>query len=189
MKRLPMLIAFIFLLLIGLFGLGLMKGNSKELKSAVLGQSLPTFTAPLLDINANENVDAYKQVSQLSKTISSMDLKGPALINVFASWCPSCYEEHGSLLKLQKQGVNIYGLNYKDEPKRAWKMLQQQGNPFTHVIVDENGDIGFELGVYGAPETFVIDENQVVVYKYVGVIDDEVWNNELSSFFVNGVSK
>ena len=101
-------------------------------------------------------------------------------MSVWASWCPSCKEEHPTLVKLAQQGVPILGLNYKDEPQDAMAYLARYGNPFGLVISDLKGDIGLDLGVYGAPETYLIDAQAQVRYRYVGVFDETIWQTQLA---------
>lgn len=136
------------------------------LPSVRVGKPFPNFSAPAL-------------VEQRSVTLNDITGKA-ALVNVWASWCPSCREEHPTLVKLAQQGVPIFGLNYKDEPKDALGYLARYGNPFSLIISDLKGDIGLDLGVYGAPETYLIDAQAQVRYRYVGVFDDTIWQTQLA---------
>jgi cytochrome c biogenesis protein CcmG/thiol:disulfide interchange protein DsbE len=106
----------------------------------------------------------------------------PALLNVWATWCFSCRVEHPYLLELAAQGVVIYGLNYKDEPEKAAQWLVDLGNPYTETIVDQRGDFGLDLGVYGAPETYVIDADGIIRHRHVGVVNAQVWTEQLQPF-------
>ncbi|PIP80398.1 MAG: DsbE family thiol:disulfide interchange protein [Gammaproteobacteria bacterium CG22_combo_CG10-13_8_21_14_all_40_8] len=136
------------------------------LESQLIGQKIPEFSKPLL--------------MKPDVIITDKDIHGPALLNVWASWCPSCYHEHPFLMKLSAiQGVQIYGINYKDQRADALKYIQDQGNPYQGIIVDENGRLGIDLGVYGAPETFVIDKDNKIVYRHVGVVTEGVWESIL----------
>ena len=110
----------------------------------------------------------------------------PALLNVWATWCFSCRVEHPYLLDLAESGVTIYGLNYKDDPAKALTWLEELGNPYAETVVDIDGDFGFDLGVYGAPETYVIDAAGTVQYRHVGVVDERVWTEQLAPFFGGG---
>lgn len=102
------------------------------------------------------------------------------LLNVFATWCLSCRYEHPTLIDVHHANlVNIVGLNYKDNNQAAIKWLQQYGNPFSHVIEDPTGNIGINLGVYGTPETFIIDRNGIIRYKFIGPISPDDWQNTL----------
>jgi len=166
MKRLLLfalpLLAFMALAFLFLSRLG---ENNQELPTALAGKPLPAFSLPALDGNTN---------------ISDQDLRGPLLLNVWATWCPACYEEHPFLLALAQSGVTIIGLNYKDDAAAARQFLAERGSPYRQVIVDADGRLGFDLGVYGAPETFVIDANGVVLHRLVGVVTPENFAAELA---------
>ena len=100
------------------------------------------------------------------------------LLNVWATWCPACRAEHDYLQQLADSGVAIVGLNYKDEREAALKWLQQLGNPYEFNIYDPKGTLGFDLGVYGAPETYVIDAKGLVRYRHVGEVNERVWQSK-----------
>lgn len=155
---------FTIIALVGLFVLG----DRHELPSALLNKAFPEFTAPLL---MDESV-----------TLSRDDLIGePLLVNVWATWCPTCKAEHAELLRItQDFGVPIVGLNYKDDPKAARQFLARYGNPFRYNLVDANGQIGVDLGVYGAPETFLLNADGMIVYKRVGDVNPRIWRDELA---------
>ncbi len=156
---------FLFLAMAILLWTGLGK-DPTELDSQLIGKSIPQFEKALLE-------DAQKQ-------ITDKDIKGPALVNVFASWCPACYQEHPYLMTLAKESqVKIYGLNYKDKRNKGLKFIRDLGNPYSQIIFDDNGRLGIDMGVYGAPETFVIDSNNQIVYRHVGVVNERVWNTIL----------
>lgn len=153
MKR---LIPFaIFLILAGFLAVGLQL-NPREVPSPLIGRPAPAFTLPLL--------------SDPAKTLSTTDLRGQAwLLNVWASWCASCRQEHEILLDLARRGVApVYGLDYKDQPDAARAWLARLGNPYTAVIVDAEGRTGIDYGVYGVPETYVIDKQGVIRHKHTG---------------------
>lgn len=165
-KRFLPLGAFLILVLLLVRGLSL---DPTDLPSARLGDRVPAFNLPVLDAD---------------KTRRPEDWRGqPALINVWATWCFSCRVEHPYLLQLAEQGITIYGLNYKDEPAKASQWLVDFGNPYTETIVDEKGDFGLDLGVYGAPETYVVDAKGIIRYRHVGVVDEQVWIEQLQPFF------
>lgn len=106
-----------------------------------------------------------------------MFLGNISLLNVWATWCASCEEEHKVLMDIaQKKQVIIYGLSYKDEPKAALKWLLKKGNPYTQLLFDEQGRMGVDLGVYGTPETYLIDPKGIIRYKYIGPMTQEVWD-------------
>lgn len=98
------------------------------------------------------------------------------LVNIWASWCPSCVYEHPFLAGLSEQGVRIVGLNYKDSQENATRWLNQFGDFYDFHIFDPNGRLGIDLGVYGAPETYLLDAEGIIRYKRVGVVDQRVWN-------------
>ena len=166
LKRFFPLVAFLVLVLLLVRGLSL---DPTELPSARLGDRIPAFDLPLL--NTAERRSAGNWIGQ------------PALLNVWATWCFSCRVEHPYLLELAGQGVVIYGLNYKDEPEKAAQWLVDLGNPYTETIVDQSGDFGLDLGVYGAPETYVIDADGIIRHRHVGVVNAQVWTEQLQPFF------
>jgi len=132
------------------------------LPSARIGKAVPEFE--------------LTRLSDVSQAIGREALLGEvSLLNVWATWCPSCRVEHPMLLKLAQQGVLIRGLNYKDERSAAQSYLRNHGDPYEWVIYDEKGSLGLDLGVYGAPETYVIDHLGFVRFRHVGVVSSEVW--------------
>jgi cytochrome c biogenesis protein CcmG/thiol:disulfide interchange protein DsbE len=116
--------------------------------------------------------------------LSADDIAGePLLLNVWATWCISCRVEHPYLQRLAAAGVVIYGINYKDDPVAARSWLKDLGDPYRANIVDAQGSLGLDLGVYGAPETYFIDAAGVVRYRHVGVIDERVWEGRLKAIY------
>lgn len=170
MKRAILLLPLaLFLVLAGFLYKGLFL-NPQDIGSTMIGKPLPAFSLPALE-------DA-------SRTLSSEDLKGrPALLNVWATWCPTCKAEHAMLNRLSEQGVAIYGVNYKDDDAAARKWLADYGNPYIMNVQDPQGSLGINLGVYGAPETFLIDKDGIVRHKLVGAIDEQVWRGELAPIY------
>ena len=150
---------FIVLLLFLAVGLRL---DPRKVPSPLIDKPAPAFTLPRLD-------DPQQRVSE-------KDLLGKVwLLNVWASWCVSCREEHPVLVEFAKKNiVPIYGLNYKDERKDALAWLAQFGNPYTVSIMDADGRVGIDYGVYGVPETYVIDKQGVIRYKQIGPITPEL---------------
>ena len=137
-----------------------------ELPSAMIDKPFPAFSLPSVEGD---------------KTLTEADLKGkPALVNVWATWCISSRVEHPVLTKLADQGVLIYGVNYKDVNEDAKKWLKDFHNPYQLDINDADGSLGLNLGVYGAPETFLIDSKGIIRHKFVGVIDETVWREQLA---------
>lgn len=159
-KTLRFLPLLVLLGLSGFFWKGLSL-NVRDLPSVKIGQTLPDFTLPSLENGT---------------LLSSHSLKGkPFLLNVWASWCEVCQEEQPFLMTLSRQGVLIYGLNYKDTPKSAVAALQVFGNPYVWSVLDEEGRVALDLGVYGAPETFLVDADGVIRYRHVGALTEEAW--------------
>ncbi len=114
--------------------------------------------------------------------LSHADLNGHvSLVNVFGSWCGVCIEEHPTLMKLaQNKTIAIYGVDWKDTPADGARWLAEHGDPFTQVGSDEAGRTALDLGVTGAPETFVVDRNGKIRYKQIGAITDDVWRDTLA---------
>ena len=155
----------VFALLIGLFwvGLGL---NPRELPSPLVGREAPVFAVP--------------DLLEPQRTVSNESFRGEVTVfNVFASWCVSCRREHHLLVEMQSQGVRIIGLNYKDERPDALAYLRQGGNPYEMIGFDLRGDVGIEWGVYGTPETFVVDRNGVIRHKHTGPLHRQILQQEI----------
>jgi len=109
------------------------------------------------------------------------DLGGEvALVNVFASWCAPCLEEHPVLMRLQAEGRAIYGINYKDEPEAATAWLQRWGDPYTAIGADSTGRVAIDWGVYGVPETFIVDREGHIRYRHVGAITPAIFDREIA---------
>lgn len=158
----------IFVVMAAFLWAGLGKDPS-YLPSALIDRPMPNFELTVLKKSGEKEL------------ITPSTLAGePYLLNVWATWCPSCLHEHPYFLKLAEQGVNIVGLNYKDEADKALDWLDRYGNPYSTVIYDPDGRLGLDLGVYGAPETFVVDASGTIRYKHVGVVNDKVWKSHLA---------
>lgn len=158
-----------FVVLSGLLYNGLSNDPSK-LKSALLGKPVPDFALPSLNDE--------------SRIITQDTFKGkPYLLNVWATWCPSCKVEHPYLLELASKGITIVGLSYKDESDEARSLLKAMEDPYVDNIVDAEGRLGLDLGVYGAPETFVVDADGVIQFRVAGVVTEEVWARDLAPIF------
>jgi len=144
-----------FLVLVGFLAKGLFL-HPHEVPSPLIDKPAPAFSLPRLDIPA--------------KQFTTAEMKGKVwLLNVWASWCESCKDEHPVLLDLASQHqVPIYGLDYKDTPKDAKAWLNMAGNPYTLVAQDADGRVGINYGVYGVPETYVIDKQGIIRYKLIG---------------------
>lgn len=145
--------------------------DPKKLESALIGKIIPDFKLESL-------LESEKTLDQnVVKTGS------PRLLNVWATWCPTCYAEHGYLTQLAKQGVEIVGIDYKDERNKALKFLESYGNPYQAIIYDPTGSLGLDLGVYGAPETFILDGNGKIHYRHAGDVNDKVWQSVLKPIY------
>lgn len=149
-----------FAVLTGLFALGLRRDPNK-LPSTLIEQAVPEFSLP--------------PVEGRTLGLSSGDLKGEvSLVNFFASWCVPCRVEHPLFLDLhKKRAVPVHGINYKDRPEDAARWLNQRGDPYTRTGADLDGRVGIDWGVYGLPETFVIDAGGRIAYKHIGVLTEQ----------------
>jgi len=141
--------------------------DPKEIPSPLIGKPAPAFTLPLL--------------AQTDQSWSPEKMRGEVwLLNVWASWCAPCLVEHPELLKLARaKTLPLIGFNYKDEPGAAVAWLDKHGNPYTTIVADRNGRAAFDYGVYGVPETFLIDRNGTIRYKHVGPLTVDVIANKL----------
>jgi cytochrome c biogenesis protein CcmG/thiol:disulfide interchange protein DsbE len=156
----------LFLVLVGFLAVGL-KLDPREVPSPFVGKPAPGFTATLL--------------AAPDKSLRKEDMLGKVwLLNVWASWCAACRDEHPLLVAYARQGkVPIYGLNYKDQRADGLKWLADFGNPYTESLFDPEGRIGIDYGVYGVPETFVIDKAGFVRYKHIGPITPQVLKDKI----------
>ncbi len=156
----------IFALLVAFLFRGLSL-DPKLVPSPLVGKPMPAFSLPRLD--------------DPNATLSDADIKGQvSVLNIWATWCVSCRAEHEVLLQLAQTGqVAIYGLNYKDNRADARRWLQQLGNPYIANAFDEDGRVGIDWGVYGAPETFVIDRQGIIRHKHIGPLTTEVLREQL----------
>lgn len=141
------------------------------------GLFLQPQNLPSAEIGKTVNFIAVAQLDS-TELFSPNLLKGKlSLLNVWASWCGACSEEQLFLSELAEQGIPIYGLNYRDNPKNARRWLADWGNPYVAVGEDQMGKAAMDLGVYGAPETFLVDAHGKILYRHVGVLDQHVWQN------------
>jgi cytochrome c biogenesis protein CcmG/thiol:disulfide interchange protein DsbE len=168
MSRLLPFLAFVLLAV--LLGFGIWWNSAHDptaVPSPLINKPAPAFTLPLLD--------------QPARMLSKASLLGkPYLVNVFASWCYACGQEHPVLMvESQNLGVPLIGYDYKDDPNDAKAWLAQHGNPYTAVMADVNGHTAIDFGVYGAPETFLIDGKGVIRYKRIGPLTPQVINEQL----------
>ncbi len=164
--RLKFLLPLGLLIVLGAFlfvGLGL---NPRLVPSPKIGHPMPQFSLPSL--------------ADPEQVITNADIKGPALVNVWASWCVTCRQEHPVLVAMSRQnGIPLYGLNYKDNPDDAARYLRSGGNPYIWTVRDDSGRLGIDLGVYATPETFVIDAQGVIRHKHTGAITWEDAQNTI----------
>jgi cytochrome c biogenesis protein CcmG/thiol:disulfide interchange protein DsbE len=165
MKRflVPLLL---FIVVVGFLFAGL-NLDPREVPSPLVGKAAPVFNLP--------------QLESSQQTLAPAELLGQVwLLNVWASWCVACRDEHALLLELaQTDAVPIYGMNYKDQPEDAKQWLAQRGNPYVVTVVDADGRTGIDYGVYGVPETYVIDKAGVIAYKQIGPLSQAILNNKI----------
>lgn len=156
----------LFVVLVGFLAVGLGL-RPREVPSPLIGKAAPVFR--LAQLHAG---DRY---------VGPADLRGEVwLLNVWASWCGSCREEHPVLLALAKrQAVVMIGFDYKDDPLAGQSWLARNGDPYLFSVVDGDGRVGMDYGVYGVPETFVIDRSGIVRYKHIGPLTEDVVNNKI----------
>ena len=162
-----MIFFFIFLVFLSLER-KMLKGDydPTELVSALIGKPVPEFNLThLYDDSIN---------------LSNKDLPSkPYIINVWATWCIGCRVEHEYLNKLMKNNITIIGLNYKDERIKSISWLDRLGDPYLLNLFDVNGEMGINMGVYGAPESFFVDADGIIRYRHVGILNDEVWKEKI----------
>ena len=160
MKKLIPLILFVVIVVFLYFSLN---SNSSKLPSPLLGKMFPNIEAK--DFYSNESV-----------LLADLFSENMSLVNVWASWCVTCRQEHQMMMKIaNNKDLQLIGINYKDTRTDGEKFLEIMGNPFDVIIFDPNGKIGLDLGVYATPETFLVNQQGVILYKHIGAIDSKVW--------------
>lgn len=165
MKFLRLIPIGLFCLLVTFFWYGLAL-DPQKLATPKIGQSLPTFDLPML--------------------LESSDHFTPDLLNehmnvlvIWASWCEACREEQEFLMTLTQQtGIKVFGINYKDDPNKARQWLADWGNPYQAIGIDRQGKLALDLGVYGTPETYLVDQHGKILHRYAGLLTAEVWKKE-----------
>ena len=168
-KLIDILPLVIFVILIGVL-FSFLSNKNNQLETVLIDDTFPKFSLSSLE-------DDSRLLTQLD--ISEL----PALINVWATWCIACRVEHPFLMKLKRESITpIYGLNYKDNRRKALELLKRDGNPFEFSIFDFEGRLAIDLGVYGAPETFFIDRNGVIRERHVGIVDDKIWEEKFAKY-------
>ncbi len=165
-RRLFFIPIVLFVLMLIFLGIGLSL-DPKLVPSPLIGQTIPTFSSEML-LNPG-------------KKARTADLKGkPFLLNVWASWCAACRQEHSVLLRISEADeILVIGLNYKDQRSNSIRWLENYGNPYKFSFYDLKGKIGMDLGVYGVPETFLVDGDGTIIYKHVGPLDDEIYRDTM----------
>ncbi|ARD45175.1 MULTISPECIES: DsbE family thiol:disulfide interchange protein [Colwelliaceae] len=163
------IIRFIPLILFVLLGVLLYRGlflNPQAMPSAMIGKPLPNFELPIL--------------KSTDRLVGREDLTGNiVLLNVWATWCIQCKYEHPYLLDIIRDSrIKLYGLNFTDDRNAALNWLKQYEDPYEFSIFDEQGALGLDIGVFGAPETFVIDHTGIIRKRFAGPINDQVWKKE-----------
>ncbi len=157
----------VFVLLVGFLAVGFKLEDPHLLPSQLIDRPFPEFT--LADLHDD------------AASITRDDLVGHvSLVNVWATWCANCVIEHPELLRISRDdGIPVYGINYNDDKIKARRWLERYKDPYKKVIVDDEGKLGIDLGVYGAPETFVVDANGVIQYRHVGIVTRDTFENTL----------
>lgn len=157
--------AAVFVVLLGFLYVGLSL-HPGEIPSPFIGKPAPALSVPTLHDEA--------------KVLTSTDFAGkPWVLNVWGTWCVACREEHEALIQIARtKAVPIYGLDWKDDRASALAWLEQLGNPYDGVGFDFEGRVAIDWGVYGAPETFLVDGRGIVVYKHVGPLDMDIWRSK-----------
>lgn len=165
MKRFLLPLA-IFVVMVGFLAVGLTL-NPREVPSPLVGKAAPDFSLP--------------QLHESDQVFSPKEMAGKVwLLNFWASWCSGCKDEHPVLMQMAKSGeAPIYGVDYKDTRDEALGWLRQWGNPYQLVAVDAAGRVGINYGVYGVPETYVIDKAGKIRYKQIGPVDQTVWESTI----------
>ncbi len=173
-KKILFIPLVLFLALVVVFIVQLSRNADGEdptkLESVLVGKSVPEFK--------------LEDLAEPGKLYDQAIFKGePLLLNVWATWCPTCYAEHQYLNKLAERGVKIIGLNYKDDRFKATGWLNDLGNPYLISLFDGDGMLGLDLGVYGAPETYLIDANGTIRYRHVGDVNSRNWAETLEPLY------
>ena len=175
MNKKAILPLLLFLALAGLFLYVLMqmnKGeyNPRDIPTEFIGRAAPDFALPSL--------------FNPQKTVTPAPYRGkPWLLTVWGSWCPECWRESDFLVELKRRGIPIVGIDWRDDPAEGKAMLARAGNPFLEVGVDPDSSLAMDYGVYGAPETFLIDADGIIRAKHAGAIDERVWREKFASYF------
>ena len=167
MKKFIPLILFLFIAIFLYFSLN---SNSSKLPSPLLGKMFP-------------NVEAKDFYSDESVLLTDLFSDNISLVNVWASWCVTCRQEHQMMMKIaNNKDLQLIGINYKDTRADGERYLEVMGNPFDVIVFDPSGKIGLDLGVYATPETFLVNQKGVILYKHIGAIDSKVWEEGFTPY-------
>jgi len=160
----------IFMILVGMFLYTILSGKDpNHMPSQLIDRPFPQFEL--------QNLITEQQISR------QQWVGKKALVNVWATWCTTCIAEHGYLTELAASGILIYGVNYNDDWDEARQFLIDRGNPYQSVVFDPRGRLAINLGVYGAPETFIVDSTGTILYRHVGDVNQRVWNGKLKAIW------
>jgi cytochrome c biogenesis protein CcmG/thiol:disulfide interchange protein DsbE len=156
----------LFILLVAFLAIGL-RHDPHEVPSPLINKAAPAFQLP--------------QLQDPTRKFSAQDMRGRVwLLNVWASWCVTCRDEHPLLIQYARSGaLPIYGLNYKDKREEALSWLAELGDPYVLSVADTDGRVGIDYGVYGAPETYLIDRDGIIRFKQVGPVTPDVWQKTI----------
>jgi len=167
-KILTLLITFISLAALFVMFYFSLNSNSEELPSPFLGKMFPSIQGK--DFYTDETIE-----------VSDLLANNMTLVNVWASWCLTCRKEHQMIMNIAKNSdLQLIGIDYKDSREEGKEYLERLGNPYDEIIFDPIGKIGMDLGVYATPETFLVNEKGVILYKHIGEIDQNVWDDKFA---------
>jgi cytochrome c biogenesis protein CcmG/thiol:disulfide interchange protein DsbE len=166
MNRFLLIPLALFIALVVFLFIGLQR-DPHEVPSPLINRPAPAFQLP--------------QLQEQTKTFTAQEMRGKVwLLNVWATWCVACRDEHPMLIEYAKSGaVPIYGLNYKDDRAAALQLLKEEGNPYVLNAFDADGRVAIDYGVYGAPESYLIDRDGIIRFKKIGPITPDVWEGEI----------
>ncbi|MCG7532589.1 DsbE family thiol:disulfide interchange protein [Psychrobium sp. MM17-31] len=166
MKRVLLFLPLVLFLAMGFFLYRGLYLNPQEMPSALEGKPVPSFK--------------LLTVKDQNRVVTNADLKGQVyLLNVWGTWCAGCKIEHPYLLDIAKSGLPIYGINFKDELNAAQQWLEDYEDPYQFTVYDSDGRLALDLGVYGAPETFVVDDKGIIRLRFAGILDPTAWNTKI----------
>tara|TARA_B100001123_G_C15113503_1_gene948405 strand:+ start:262 stop:792 length:531 start_codon:yes stop_codon:yes gene_type:complete len=163
-KKLSILPLALFLLVVGtFFYLLIIERNPNEIKSNLLNKNVPIFESELLLRN-----ETFLSSKEFGNEI--------ILVNFFATWCKPCRDEHVYIKKFSdEKKIRVIGINYKDDPKKTIKWIKNLGNPYSDILIDKKGRLAIDWGVYGIPETFIVDSDKIIKYRHVGQITKKIY--------------